>query len=62
MSIILIVIALVLAERAISYHCTVLGLIYYLGMKHNDVISAEKVKELRNYALERRVEELFGRR
>ena len=52
---------LFLADRALGYYGTALGLLYYLGIKHDDLLSAEKVKELRNAALERRIKELFGR-
>lgn len=56
----LILLAIVLAEKAISYYGATLGLLYYIGMKHDDLLDADKVKELRNAALKRRFKELFG--
>lgn len=53
---------LVLAERALSYYCTVLGLIYYLGSRHDDLVSADKVKKLRDEALARLLAEHKGKR
>lgn len=43
-----------------KYYCAVRGLLYYLGMKHNDMPNKEKTKELTNMAIERTIKELFG--
>ena len=56
----IIAVVLYLADRALGYYCATLGLLYYLGTQHDDLLSAEKVKELRSAALNRRVKELFG--
>ena len=45
----------------IGYYATVLGLMYYMGEKHADMMDAEKIRELRDYALQRRIRELTGR-
>ncbi|WP_338630448.1 hypothetical protein [Clostridium baratii] len=42
------------------YFCGVRGLLYYLGMKYNDMPSDEKTKELTNMAMERTIKEFFG--
>lgn len=57
--IIIALIMLFMADRAISYYGATLGLIYYLGLRHDDLISDGKVKELRNYALARKIRELL---
>lgn len=43
-----------------KYYCAVRGLLYYLGMKYNDMPNEEKTKELTNMAIERTIKELFG--
>lgn len=48
-------------DKWISYYATVLGLMYYLGDKHDDMLDAEKIRELRDFALRRRIQELMGR-
>ena len=45
----------------ISYYASTLGLIYYLADKHDDMLGAEKIRKLRDNALERRIKELTGR-
>lgn len=45
----------------ISYYATVLGLIFYLADEHDDMLDAEKIRELRDYAMQRRIKELTGR-
>ena len=51
-----------LAARALNYYGIALGLLYYLGARHGDLLEADKVKELRDAALARRIGELFGKR
>lgn len=43
-----------------KYYCAVRGLLYYLGMKHNDMPNEEKTKELTHMAIERSIKEFFG--
>lgn len=56
----LFVLLLYAVGKWISYYATVLGLIYYVGEKHNDMMDGEKLRELRDYALQRRIKELTG--
>lgn len=51
-----------LADRAISYYGAVLGLMGYITLKLGYQPDAEKVKQLRDEALARRIRELFGKR
>jgi hypothetical protein len=46
-------------SRAISYYGATLGLLQYLGTKHGDMLSKDKVEQLTEAALERRARELF---
>ena len=48
-------------DKWISYYATAVGLAYYLADKHDDMLDAEKIRELRDYALRRRIQELTGR-
>ena len=48
-------------DKWISYYVTVLGLVYYLGDKHDDILDAEKIRELRDFALRHEIQELMGR-
>lgn len=43
-----------------KYYCAVRGLLYYLGMKYNDMPNEEKTKELTSMAIERTIKEFFG--
>lgn len=45
----------------INCYATMLGLMYYLGDKYNDMMDGKKIRELRDYALQRRIQELTGR-
>ncbi|WP_338631501.1 hypothetical protein [Clostridium baratii] len=63
MKIILILLILALSVALFEwfrYFCGVRGLLYYLGMKYNDMPSEEKAKELTNMAMERTIKEFFG--
>lgn len=53
------ILLLIVADKAISYYGMALGLLYYLGTRHNDLLSAEKAKELRDAALKRRIAEIL---
>ena len=48
--------------KLIAYYATTLGLLYYLGTKYDDVLTLEKTRELRDYALQRRISELTGKK
>ncbi|KHD35178.1 hypothetical protein NL50_14890 [Clostridium acetobutylicum] len=43
------------------YYCAVRGLLYYLGTRYDDLIDAEKAKELTNKAVKRTISEFFRR-
>ena len=51
-----------LTSKLIAYYATTLGLLYYLGTKYDDVLTLEKTRELRDYALQRRISELTGKK
>ncbi len=57
----LILLALLLRalDKWIGYYGTTRGLLYYLGVAHNDLLSVEKIKELRDAALQRSIREFF---
>ena len=59
--IILALVVLFLADRAVSYYGATLGLLYYMTKELGADIDAEKVKQLRDDALKRRVSELLGK-
>lgn len=52
---------IIVSARCIAYYATTLGLLYYLGTAHNDLLSEEKTRELRDYALQRRIREIAGK-
>lgn len=63
MALIIIILTLLLLHsytKWLSYYLGVRGLLYYLGMKYNDIPDAEKVKELQDMALKREIKERFS--
>lgn len=57
-----VVLLLWLTSKLIAYYATTLGLLYYLGTKYDDVLTLEKTRELRDYALQRRISEFTGKK
>lgn len=60
----IIIILILLAYTSIKcfiYYCSLRGVLYYLGTKHNDILELEKVKELTYMAVNRIINEFFGR-
>lgn len=60
--IILALLVLILTDRAVSYYGATLGLLHYMTKELSADIDAEKVKQLRDDALKRKVGELLGKR
>lgn len=48
-----------LVARCFSYYCAVRGLLYYLAIKHDDMLSESKMKELTSMAINRTLKEFF---
>lgn len=64
MAILIVILAILLLYSSIKrfiYYCAVRGLLYYLGMKYDDLIDAKKAKELTHMAAKRTIKEFFGR-
>lgn len=57
----LLVLLLYLLSKWVIYCATTRGLLYYLANAHNDLLDADKVKELRDTALQRMVREFLQR-
>lgn len=57
----LLALLLYLLSKWVVYYAATRGLLYYLANAHNDLLSAEKVKELRDTALQRMVREFLQR-
>ena len=57
----LLVLLLYLLSKWIIYCATTRGLLCYLANVHNDLLNSEKVKELRDTALQRMVMEFLRR-
>lgn len=60
-ALVLLVLLLYLLSKWIVYCATTRGLLYYLANVHNDLLDVEKVKELRDTALQRMVREFLRR-
>lgn len=61
-ALVLLVLLLYLLSKWIVYCATTRGLLYYLANVHNDLLDVEKVKELRDNALQRMVREFLRRK
>lgn len=57
----LLVLLLYLLSKWVIYCAPTRGLLYYLANAHNDLLDADKVKELRDTALQRMVREFLQR-
>ena len=59
--ILLIIFIIYLLVMYFTYYCAVRGLLYYLAIKHSDILSGDKAKELTLMAMKRTIKEFFGK-
>lgn len=59
--VVLIILAVWLAGKWLSYYFATEGLLYYLATEHEELLNVDKVRELQQTALRKTIQDWFGK-